>query len=47
MRFRAEAEVRWLDHCEAALLRRARRGPPTYDGGGSTRTPAQHPIRRR
>jgi DNA-binding PadR family transcriptional regulator len=26
--FAAEAEVRWLDHVEARLLRRARTGPP-------------------
>ena len=41
MVFRAEAEVRWLDHCEASLVRYA---PPragasqTADGVGTTRT---------
>jgi DNA-binding PadR family transcriptional regulator len=27
MRYQAEAEVRWLDHCETALARAARRAP--------------------
>jgi DNA-binding PadR family transcriptional regulator len=29
MIFQAEAEIRWLDHCEASLLRHGRRSPRT------------------
>ena len=31
MIFQAEAEVRWLDHCEASLLRHGRTGVPQPD----------------
>ena len=46
MRFRAEAEVRWLDHCESALVRAAHGRPPPYAGEPTART-ATHPTRRR
>jgi DNA-binding PadR family transcriptional regulator len=37
MIFQAEAEVRWLDHCEASLVRYPTRVDPAVD------TPADHP----
>ncbi|GAA4900445.1 virulence activator alpha [Stackebrandtia albiflava] len=41
MIFRAEAEVRWLDHCEASLIRRAGTPPPapSADTAPSESTP--------
>lgn len=39
MIFQAEAEVRWLDHCESRLLQAAQARPPsTTTGAGSTST---------
>jgi DNA-binding PadR family transcriptional regulator len=32
MIFQAEAEVRWLDHCETTVVRHARTTPPTETG---------------
>ncbi|MGC4936610.1 PadR family transcriptional regulator [Kribbella sp. DT2] len=43
MIFSAEAEIRWLDHCEA-MLSRARRTPST-DSTSGTATPAEQPDR--
>jgi DNA-binding PadR family transcriptional regulator len=40
MLFQAEAEVRWLDHCEATLVRHAPR-PPSQQGA---RLPGQPPT---
>jgi len=41
MRYRAEAEVKWLDHCEAALLRASERRPPP-----AVPAPHRRPARR-
>jgi DNA-binding PadR family transcriptional regulator len=45
--FAAEAEVRWLDHVEAQLLRRARRSRPAGPGwdepAGQSPAPLAHP----
>ena len=38
MRFQAEAEIRWLDHCETALVRAARSRTGTDSPGATTRT---------
>jgi DNA-binding PadR family transcriptional regulator len=35
MRYQAEAEVRWLDHCETALARAARRPAASPDNGAA------------
>jgi hypothetical protein len=40
MRYQLEAEVRWLDHCEAALARAAgTRPPPTRNGPTASAVP--------
>ncbi|HET7355892.1 MAG TPA: PadR family transcriptional regulator [Nocardioidaceae bacterium] len=47
MRFQAEAEVRWLDHCEGALARAARhRHSGTTEGSGGTTDGAGRPASR-
>jgi DNA-binding PadR family transcriptional regulator len=40
MIFQAEAEIRWLDHCEASILRYT---PPTRPAGGHDPVPAPGP----
>lgn len=42
MIFQAEAEIRWLDHCEASLHRHAP-VPPTPPTGDASEQPVTHP----
>ena len=49
MRYQAEAEVRWLDHCESALAREAQRrdsNPRSTSGKTGRTTPKQQGARR-
>lgn len=49
MRYQAEAEVRWLDHCESALAREAQRrdsNPTSTTGTTGRTTPKQQGARR-
>ncbi|WP_033341750.1 PadR family transcriptional regulator [Catenuloplanes japonicus] len=42
MIFQCEAEIRWLDHCEATILRRTRTARPAEQA----QTPEPHPVRK-
>ena len=49
LRFAADAELRWLDHCEASVLRAARErpaGPRARSRAGDTERPATEGSRR-
>ena len=43
MLFQAEAEIRWLDHCEASL---ARYSPPAHTSPAQPAAPVEHEVRR-
>lgn len=44
MVFAAEAEIRWLDYCETALLRDAHRLPAAAGNAGGTAGPGPAPA---
>jgi DNA-binding PadR family transcriptional regulator len=46
MRYQLEAEVRWLDHCEATLARAARERAPLPDPAGHPKKAATTGVRR-
>ncbi|HET6561016.1 MAG TPA: PadR family transcriptional regulator [Marmoricola sp.] len=46
MRYQLEAEVRWLDHCEATLARAARERTQITDGAAASSEPATTGVRR-
>jgi DNA-binding PadR family transcriptional regulator len=48
MLFQAEAEIRWLDHCEASLIRHAPQpaaGIPSASAAGAAPTPERREVR--